>query len=77
MAKLRIGRKIVTRYAVDGIDLIRARGDMSQEELARYAPLLGTQQNISKIESQQVPHAIDRHILKELMAEFEIEFYDM
>lgn len=77
MAKLRIGRKVTVQYAVEGIDLIKARGDMSQEELSREVPLLGKQQNISRIESQQIPKAIDKHTLRELMVEFEIEFYDM
>ncbi|KKN73189.1 hypothetical protein LCGC14_0403620 [marine sediment metagenome] len=77
MAKLRIGRKTTVEYAVEGVNLTRARGNMSQEELSRYVPLLGKQQNVSRIESQRLPHAIDKPTLRELMAEFEIEFYDM
>lgn len=75
---IKIGRKVTTIYAIKPLDLIQGRGDMNQDVLSQYVPSLGSQQNISLIESQQIPHSIEEETIEQLqLAGFKIEFYDL
>jgi len=75
MAKLKIGRK--TEYFIRGMNLLDAREELglTQRELADK--LGWSQQNISLIEGQLLPHAIGKDVIEQFKkVGLSIEFCD-
>lgn len=65
------------QYSLQGIGLLKAREEAGwvEEVLSQKANgTLGTQQNISKIESSLLPHIISKEAVRNLQKLFDVHF---